>query len=186
MEVYQDGGEKLKVAQKVTVKEVTEKNAKGESTTAVKVSWKKVSGAKYYKVWRSTSPASFYNADKKSYETNGRVEPIAKESNNDESTSANVVLYKEYKAQSNTIVAASAIDRGNLRTGVTYYYYVQAFGENGDTISGYSKPASICYKVAPTIKKLTAKKGKVTIKVAKVNGASKYEIYRSAKKNKGF
>ncbi len=184
--VTQDGSEKLKVAQKVTVKEVTEKNAKGESTTAVKVSWKKVSGAKYYKVWRSTSPVSFYNADKKSYETNGRVEAIAKESNNDESPSASVVLYKEYKAQDNTIVATSAIDRGNLRTGVTYYYYVQAFGENGDTISGYSKPASICYKVAPTIKKLTAKKGKVTIKVAKVNGASKYEIYRSTKKNKGF
>jgi hypothetical protein len=184
--VYQNGNEKLKVAQSVTAKEVTEKDAKGVSTTAVKISWKKVSGAKYYKVWRSTSPASFYNADKKSYETNGRVEPIAKESNNDESTSANVVLYKEYKAQKNTIVANSAIDRGNLRTGVTYYYYVQAFGENGDTISGYSKPASICYKISPSIKKLTAKKGKVTIKITKVNGASKYEIYRSTKKNKGF
>lgn len=184
--VYQDGSEKLKVAQKVTVKEITEKNAKGDKITAVKVSWKKVSGAKYYKVWRSTSPASFYNADNKSYETNGRVEAIAKESNNDESVYASVVPYKEYKAQDNTIVATSAIDRGNLRTGVTYYYYVQAFGENGDTISGYSKPASICYKVTPAIKKLTAKKGKVTINVVKVNGASKYEIYRSTKKNKGF
>ncbi len=186
VEVSQEGNEKLKVAQSVKVKEVTEKDAKGVKSTAVKISWKKVSGAKYYKVWRSTSPASFYNADKKSYETNGRVEAIAKESNNDESTSANVVLYKEYKAQNNTIVATSAIDRGNLRTGVTYYYYVQAFGENGDTISGYSKPASICYKVSPSIKKLTAKKGKVTIKINKVNGASKYEIYRSLKKSKGF
>ncbi|GFI33051.1 hypothetical protein IMSAGC013_04458 [Lachnospiraceae bacterium] len=185
-EVTQEGNEKLKAAQSVKVKEVTEKDAKGVKSTAVKISWKKVSGAKYYKVWRSTSPASFYNADKKSYETNGRVEAIAKESNNDESTSANVVLYKEYKAQNNTIVATSAIDRGNLRTGVTYYYYVQAFGENGDTISGYSKPASICYKVSPSIKKLTAKKGKVTIKINKVNGASKYEIYRSLKKSKGF
>ena len=186
VEVSQEGNEKLKVAQSVKVKEVTEKDAKGVKSTAVKISWKKVSGAKYYKVWRSTSPASFYNADKKSYEKNGRVEAIAKESNNDESTSANVVLYKEYKAQNNTIVATSAIDRGNLRTGVTYYYYVQAFGENGDTISGYSKPASICYKVSPSIKKLTAKKGKVTIKINKVNGASKYEIYRSLKKSKGF
>lgn len=182
----QNGNEKLRIAQSVTAKEITEKNAKGTSAAAVKISWKKVSGAKYYKVWRSTSPASFYNTDKRSYETNGRVEPIAKESNSDESISANVVLYKEYKFRNNTIMATSAIDRGNLRTGVTYYYYVQAFGENGDTISGLSKPAAICYKVSPSITKLTAKKGRITVKIAKVNGASKYEVYRSDNKNKGF
>ena len=124
--------------------------------------------------------ASFYNTDKRSYETNGRVEAIAKESNNDESTSANVVLYKEYKAQNNTIVATSAIDRGNLRTGVTYYYYVQAFGENGDTISGYSKPASICYKVSPSKKSKgfekigTTKKNSTSFVDKKVKKGKKY------------
>ena len=182
-----ESGKQLKAAAKVKAVEITEKNARGEERTSVKISWNAVSGAKYYKVWRSSSPAAFYNMDKKVYEKPGNAEYIAKESNNDEIRSYSVVPYKDYKSQPNTIVGKSAIDRGNLRTGVTYYYYVQAFSENGRAMSaGYSKPASICYKVTPAIKKLTAKKGKITVTINKVNGASKYEIYRSAKKNKGF
>ena len=178
----------LAAAKNVTAKEVTETLADGKTkTTAVKVTWKKVSGAAYYKVYRSTSPVAKYNTDNKTY-----YEPddadwtwISKESNADETYDN--VFYKEYKNQAGTVVGTKATDRARLQTGVTYYYYVEAYSENGTRISkGFNKPASICYKATPVISKVTIKKGKVTLNVAKVTGAKQYEIYRSTKKSKGY
>lgn len=198
---YTKANGELAAAKNVTAKEVTETLADGKTkTTAVKVTWKKVSGAAYYKVFRSTSPVAKYNADNKKYyapdDDNWTL--ISKESNDDEDLYAenlDNVFYKEYKNQTGTVVGTKATDRARLQTGVTYYYYVAAYSENGVRMSdgdgakgvaGYSKPASICYKATPVISKVTIKKGKVTLKVAKVTGAKQYEIYRSTKKNKGY
>ena len=127
-----------------------------------------------------------YSKDSNSYYAPNEVRYyISKESNSDENNY--YVGYTEYKGQNGTIVGTSAIDRERLQTGVTYYYYVRAYSADGQCVSvGYSKPASICYKATPSIKKITAQKGKTVISINKVSGAKKYVIYRSTKKNSGF
>lgn len=179
-------GKKLAIAKSVSAKEITEKNANGVESTAVKISWKKVSGAAYYVVRRSTSPVSGYNTDEKYYYgPNDANTLIAKESNKDERYGT--VVYDDYKEIRGTIVGTKAVDRAKLQTGVTYYYYVAAYSADGERISvGYSKPASICYKATPSIKKVTAKKGKTVVTINKVEGAKKYVVYRSTKKNSGY
>ena len=179
-------GKELTATKSVKVKEVTVKDAKGKSSTAVKISWKPVAGAAYYSVYRSTSPSIFYNKDKKVYSLMPGASAIAKESNDDEYYDE--VLYDEYKGRSNTIIGTSAVDRGQLKTGVTYYYAVCAYTADGTSISseGYAKPTSICFKATPTIKKATAKKGKNVLTIGKVSGAKKYVVYRSTKKNSGY
>ena len=176
----------LNAVQKVTVKEITETNSKGEKNTRVKISWKAVPGAAYYVVTRSYSPSIQYNVDNKSYiKAYGDSYYISKEDNGDEAYGH--VPYEEYKGEQGTIVGTSAIDRCRLQTGVTYYYYVEAYSHDGELVSkGYNKPASICYKATPSIKKVTAKKGKTIVSINKVSGAKKYVIYRSTKKNSGY
>lgn len=61
----------------------------------VKISWKAVSGAKYYKVYRSTSPAYGYDEDYKCYKLPNDATAILKERNNDETY--NTVLYQQYQ-----------------------------------------------------------------------------------------
>lgn len=184
-EIYQSGIKKT-VVKKISAKEITETNTKGAKKSAVKISWKKVSGAAYYCVYRTTSPVSQYSKEYKSYYApNDNMEYIAKESNTDENYHS--IAYSEYKNKKGTVVGTSAIDRAVLQNGVLYYYYVEAYNKDGERISeGYHKPASICYKATPRIKKITAKKGKTVISIQKVKGAKKYVIYRSTKKNKGF
>lgn len=158
----------------------TVKDANGVESAAVKVSWKSVSGAKYYKVYRSTSPAVSYNADEKVY-VNYSAVPIAKESNNDENNS--IVYYDEYKGYSNTVTGTSVIDRGQLQPGVEYYYFVCAYAENGTAVSyGISANTSVVFN---TVASFTAKaaKGKVTLTIKKTTGATSYVVYRSTKKN---
>lgn len=175
----------LAAAKNITVKEVTEKSKEGNTSVAVSVSWKKVSGAAYYKVYRSTSPAACYDSDGKCYVLPKDCEAIAKESNDDENNS--VVPYKEYKGQQDTIKALTAIDRGQLQKGVSYYYYVIAYAKNGTAVSaGSGNPGVICYQESPTIKSVTAKKGQNIIAINQVDMAKEYVIYRSTSKDKGY
>ena len=168
----------------VSAKNVTVKDANGVASTKVKVSWKKVSGAAYYEVYRSTNPATKYNKDTKTYDMPYAV-AIAKESNTDEIF--DTVAYKEYKNQYNTIVGTSAIDAGQLQSGVTYYYYVVAYAENGTAVSnGVVKNASVVFNADASITKIKAKKGKTTLTLGKVAGAKKYVVYRSTNAKKGF
>lgn len=180
----------LAAAKSITAKEATETGANGKKATVVKISWKKVPDAAYYVVHRSTSPAVYYNQDKKVYDrpNDANWALVAKECNDDESLSFSTVPYREYKGEEGTILGTKAVDRARLQTGVTYYYYVDAYSADGKRVSaGYSKPASLCYKAnAAAIKKISAKKGKVTLKLAKVAKAKQYVVYRSNKKSSGF
>lgn len=171
----------------VSAKNVTVKDANGVASTKVKVSWKKVSGAAYYRVYRSTSPATIYNKDTKTYFMPSAYTSIVKESNTDEDSSKNTVKYDDYKGWSDTIVGTSAIDGGQLQSGVTYYYYVVAYAENGTAVStGVVKNASVVFSADASITKITAKKGKTTLTLGKVAGAKKYVVYRSTNAKKGF
>ena len=157
---------------------------------AVKVTWKGVSGAKYYKVFRSTKDA-VYNKDEKKYIASGSY--IAKEGNDDENY--DTVIYDDYYGVEGSVVGTVAYDYAVLDEGVQYYYYVVAYGEKGTEIASYvtstdskwslasGKPASVVYKasIAATLK--NSKKGQVKVTYNKVAGAKKYVIYRADKKN---
>ena len=183
-----NGRVSLAAVKSVSAKNVSVKDANGVASSKVQVSWKAVSGAAYYEVYRSTSPARKYNKDQKTYYGLNGYEMIAKESNRDEASWANEVYYDEYKGQPGTIVGTTAIDGGQLQSGVTYYYFVVAYSENGRVASaGYAnKGAAVIFNAAPSIKSAKAKGGKVTVSINKVAGAKKYVVYRSTKKNKGF
>ena len=177
----------MSTVKSVSAKNTTVKDANGVSTAKVKVSWKAVSGAKYYRVYRSTSPVMEYNQDGKYYYMPNDAELIVKESNTDEGSWNSKVQYDDYKGQSGTIVGTSAIDGGQLQAGVTYYYYVVAYAENGTAQSiGVTKSSGVLFDTKASIKKVTAKKGRTTVTIDKVDGATEYVVYRSTKKSKGY
>lgn len=202
----------LGVAKNISAKNVTETLANGTKSNAVKISWKKVSGAKYYKVYRSTRTA-VYNKDEKKYVVDrDESETIAKESNTNESNVGTYVEsfydktgYKEYLGEPDSIIGTSAVDRAQLLDGVTYYYSVVAFGEKDTEIASYvtttyrdddsklegayatSKPASVVFNKDLKISSIkNSKKGQVAIKYNKVKDAKQYVIYRADKKNGEF
>ncbi|MBO5228064.1 MAG: fibronectin type III domain-containing protein [Lachnospiraceae bacterium] len=165
-----------------------------EKTGAIKITWKKVPGAKYYKVYRDTR-MSTYNADEKKYTVNGWF--ISKEGNDNTSENAyynNSVTYSEYYGVEGSIKGTTAYDYAQLEEGVKYYYYVVAFGEKGSQIASYvtsksntkayasGKPASVV-KTTLAVELANKKSKKVTITFNKVAGAKKYNIYRATKKN---
>ena len=74
----------------------------------------------------------------------------------------------------------------NVTYGTTYYYQVKAYSGSGsnltylansEIVKATSKPAAV------TVKSVTAKKGKVTLKWKKDKSVNGYIIYRSTKKN---
>lgn len=207
----------LKVAKDIKAKNVTETLTDGKTKkAAVKISWKKVSGAKYYKVYRSTKTA-IYNKDEKKYYYVTDQELIAKESNDTEGYHTDAEsqeskfyegqeVYTEYFGETGSVVGTSAVDRAQLLDGVTYYYSVVAFGEKDTKIASYvsetnfdeenstqyrykatSKPASVVFNKDLKISSIkNSKKGQVAIKYNKVKDAKQYVIYRADKKNGEF
>lgn len=185
---YSTASDRVTLTAVKNVKAVTTnvKDANGKKTAAVKISWKSVSGAAYYRVYRSTSPAIYYNTDTKTYEVPEDAVLIAKASNTDETY--NQIYYSDYKEYTGSVVGTSAIDRAQLQENVTYYYYVIACAANGEYQSaGCTEPAGIVGNATiPNIKKVAAKKGKITVTIQKTVGAKEYLVYRSTKKNSGF
>jgi fibronectin type 3 domain-containing protein len=77
----------------------------------------------------------------------------------------------------------------DLLNGTQYRFRVTPFvTSNGKTYSGTAKTTSYCYTLKapkqPTVKRISATKA--TLKWNKVNGATSYKIYRSAKKNGNY
>ena len=184
----------------IKVAVVSKKNADGKQQTGIKVTWKPVAGAKYYKVYRSKVEGA-YDKDVKLYDlANGR-ELIAKETNDnfyDRSTAGgfdgkrtdNNAYYEEYNEVSGSVTGTSAVDYADLPAGVTYYYTVVAYGEipnagKDSPVSSVqtSKAAKIVAGGLSSISVKNTKKGKVTVTFNAVEGAKKYTIYRATKKN---
>ncbi|MCD8076873.1 MAG: hypothetical protein LUE63_00555 [Lachnospiraceae bacterium] len=149
----------------------------GVTTTGIKVSWKAVSGADYYRVYRTTSSNYTYDNTTKTYDYS-----------------------YDYNSSFYVSDGATSYFDSSAEAGVTYYYYVMAFKNSTSTASsasslGYSKKASATYtaktKAAkPTTKNITVaskKSGQVTLTLKKaVSGAKAYAIYRSTKKGSGY
>lgn len=175
---------------------------------SIKVSWKAVSGADYYVVYRTTSSSSVYDSDTKSYRytTYSDTVPVYV---------ADATQKSGYKYQYEPLTATSIVDRPVSYTtngveqvqyegptpGVKYYYYVKAFkygtaynyNDRYETTypSGGSKAAGTTVSLV-TVKKPTLKsvkstaKGKVTVQWSKVSDAKGYVVYRSTKKSSGY
>lgn len=158
-----------------------------KSKKAVKISWKAVSGAKYYRVYRATYSAN-YNKDYKKYYAAGVS--IAKEANDDYAYDS--IVYDEYLGIAGSIVGTTAYDYYQMPEGVTYYYTVVAYGESGTAIKSNiygslasGKPAAYTSSSKKmTVKAVKSKKaGQATIKFKKFAGANSYLVLRATKKN---
>lgn len=183
-------GVSLAGAKSVKATNVLKTTASGKQVAAVKISWKKVSGAKYYKVYRTTKMPTYY-ADTKMYAASGST--IAKESNDDEGYYDEVKYNQIYNIE-DSITKTSAIDYAQLDAGVDYYYTVVAYGEYGTQIASYASYdndtvtygsasyGKVTYNNKVTIAAKATKK-KVTLSWNKIPGVTKYVVYRSTKKN---
>lgn len=187
---------------------VKEKLPSGKTVDAVKITWKPVSGAKYYKVYRSTTEGC-YDEDKKLWQKSPNAKLIAAESNDNWTDAYNnttyigsyddgvktdyEVYYNQYCAVQGSVTGTSAVDySSDLKKGVTYYYTVIACGDiiAGGAYAatfvesaGCSKAAAVTYASDIKVKTKSAGKGKVKLTYNKVSGAKKYVIYRAQKKN---
>lgn len=146
----------------------------------IKITWNAVSGADYYKVYRTTKKP-YYDAQYKGYAYTG-TSNIMKQNNDDEGYDS-VVWYTDFDGITDSVVGTTAVDRTILDTGVKYYYAVCAYKKTARTTvesASLSKPATVTTSAGKaSIKKLTTKKGSVTVSINKVAGASSYDIYRS-------
>lgn len=183
-------GVSLAGAKSVKATNVFAKNAAGKKVAAVKITWKKVSGASYYMVYRTTKKPAYYSSSKM-YASYGDL--IAKESNDDTSNSASEVHYKDLNNIDGSITGTSAIDCAQLDTGVDYYYTVVAYGPYGTEIASYAayKNSSKVFgsgsygKVTFNTKlTVTAKVSKKKVKLTwnKIPGVTKYVVYRATSK----
>lgn len=187
----------------IKASQVTTGNKKG-----IKISWKKVAGAKYYMVYRSYAEGNYY-LDEKVYGLPSSRQLIAKESNDDykhddsltsssnfnfktkmqRSTAADVP-YEEYYDVSGSVTGTSAVDYADLPAGVTVYYTVVACGDipcagtaSQITSDRTGKAAKITANGLTKVSVKNSKKGKVTVTFNAVPGAAKYTVYRATKKN---
>lgn len=125
---------------------------------SIQLSWKGMSWAERYVIYRSTEPNGTY-------------------------TKIGSLKYSDLN--STGFVNRYFTDTG-LDTGTTYYYKVRAAAPYGTSFrfSDYSAVASAkCIVAVPTGLALTAVKGKITASWKKVAGAQGYQIWRSESKN---
>jgi fibronectin type 3 domain-containing protein len=154
----------------------------------VQISWSRVPGASFYKVYRSRSLAA-YDGDMDSYDFKGgdtvKVIKAVGEGVTDEIYATYAVDQRLELTAGNT---ATLLNQGPEQ-GLVYYYYVQAFRSDGSRVTGaalHGKPARVLLNMyfprpAITSAKSTAK-GRIAVKWNSVKGAKKYFVYRAEKK----
>lgn len=185
-------------------------SAKGDSIT---ITWKKVKGADYYRVYRTTDSSVVYDKDQKGYSADAeRIDMYVADSSKvtgyrlvEDPKDLNITKIVD-KDITYTRNGVTTILQEGPKTGVTYYYYVvaykkakayeyadvntdvDAYGEPTD--SQFSKPAKATIKPAApkkvTLSSVKAAKNKVTVKYKKVKGVDGYDIFRSTNSKKGF
>lgn len=160
----------------------------------VEISWSRVPGASYYKVYRSRSLAA-YDADTDSYDFKGsdtvKVLKTGGAGVTDEVHATYAVDQRmELTAAGGT--APQVLNKGPEQ-GLVYYYYVQAFKADGSKAAGaalYGKPARILLNMTFSRPVISAVKSsasrQITVSWEAVEGAVRYYVYRSAKANGNY
>ena len=162
---------------------VTKKTSDGKAVNGVKITWKAVKGAKYYKVYRSVYEGT-YDKDKKLYYLpSGSL--IKKDGNDDfyfttsslrtdgYRDSSSYESYEAYNGVTGSIVGTTAYD----------YEETPMAGTDSNVYSVMSsKAAKVTADGINTVTLKNSKKGKVTVTFNTVPGAKKYTVYRSMKK----
>lgn len=175
----------------------------------ITISWKKVSGANYYRVFRSLEPSFEYDADKKAYYYKSWVEVGRYTPDSSAVKGYRYRTLEEMDVTSVTDEELTYIKNGMTQTmyagpvsGTKYYYFVVAYKnkpqhgyiEENDEAAYYesapSKAASATIKEVkpskPVLAKVSSKKKTVSVTIKGSVKADGYEIYRSTKKKSGF
>ena len=119
------------------------------STGKIKLSWNAVSGAKEYRVYRSTSKTGTYK----------RL----------------------------TTVTGTSVTNSSAVAGTQYYYYVVAVDANGVASEKSDIVTRTCDLPRPELKiSVVASTGKLKLRWDAVDGATKYEVYRSTDGGKTY
>ena len=154
----------------------------------VQISWSRVPGASFYKVYRSRTLAA-YDGDTDSYDFKGadtvKVIKAAGGGVTDEVHATYAVDQRLELTAGNT---PTLLNQGPEQ-GLVYYYYVQAFQSDGSRVTGaalHGKPARVLlnmYFPRPVITSAkSAARGRITVKWNGVEGATRYFVYRAEKK----
>lgn len=180
------------------------------SGNKVTISWKKVSGADYYRVYRSVDPATTQENDLNGYyyyswsEVGRYVADSSASSGyrwrdleemNVTSVVDQEIVYTKNGIANQTLYSGPA-------SGVKYYYFVIAYkkkpqhgyatdNDDSDALGGMpSKAATAMIKEAkpakPVLSKVSSKKKTVSVSIKGSVKADGYEIYRSTNKKKNF
>lgn len=157
-----------------------------EGNTAVKISWRKVTGASAYRVYRSRAML---------YDETHSTTVVPSFGSDQVATNLNGGVTSDFPASVTSIVdrpdKSFSYNGGTYKgpqQGFYYYYYVTAvFKENDNTMeSRAAAPARIILdttKVSkPSIQSVSAGKQSATVKWKKVKGASAYAVYYSTSK----
>lgn len=157
------------------------------SGKGVRISWKPVKGASFYRVFRSRYIGR-YNADSGLYVVNGSSVRVGDSGGvSDIITGTSVVDVERRTAGSNSQV----YNEGPMED-VRYYYYVMAYDSKGQEMysQGAAKPASAMVKTSVAkpagLSVKASKGGKVTVSWKKVTGAVNYQVYYSTKSKSGY
>lgn len=154
----------------------------------VQISWSRVPGASFYKVYRSRTLAA-YDGDTDSYDFKGadtvKVIKAAGGGVTDEVHATYAIDQRLELTAGNT---PTLLNQGPEQ-GLVYYYYVQAFQSDGSRVTGaalHGKPARVLlnmYFPRPVITSAkSAARGRITVKWNGVEGATRYFVYRAEKK----
>lgn len=176
---------------------------------AITISWKKVKGADYYRVFRTTDSLNVFNKDRKGYQNTKASEVpmyVADKSKVsgyrfiEDTKDRKVTKLVDRKISYTRNGVTNTVYEGP-KTGVTYYYYVVAYKHgkaynwkelyDGDTIASLSsKPAKVLLKEAKpkkvTVTSVKAAKNKVTVKYKSAGDVDGYDILRSTNSKNGF
>ena len=180
------------------------------SGNKITISWKRVSGADYYRVYRSVDPATTQENDLNGYyyyswsEVGRYVADSSVKSGyrwrNLEEMNVTSVVDQEIVYTVNGI--ANQTLYSGPATGVKYYYFVIAYkkkpqhgyatdNDDSEALGGMpSKAASAIIKESkpakPVLSKVSSKKKTVSVSIKGSVKADGYEIYRSTNKKKNF
>lgn len=97
-------------------------------------------------------------------------------------------IYRKQSGSYSLIGTSSKLEYTDktMKPGNTYTYKVAAVKENGKVVGAKSSGRSILAIAAPKVSLSSAKKGRVTVNITSVKGATNYKVYAKVKGDKSY